>query len=169
MTQTHEFTPLQTAVLEAWPINYDNQEDQLADNYSWTDAQELAEESGLTVKQVKGVLSSFAKRGLVSPGDKNPETRNIKQSLTEDGARAVFAVLPQKTPEQLTCKALANALYEQKVDIHAEVAGMIVKLVKGRLWETLMKTPDGTAMARLEPHGEGNDRLLVAETELGSA
>ncbi len=65
----------------------------LGDNMSVTDVQELAEATGKSVKTVRATLGSLTKKELVTPGDKNPETKRIEQWLTEAGVRAAFGLL----------------------------------------------------------------------------
>lgn len=89
-------TAMQTTVLKSFPFA-DEPENVKGDlGMSWTDAKDLSEQSGLTVKQVKGVLSSLSKKGLIF-ADEQGGNGAILQCLSESGCDALIALTESAT------------------------------------------------------------------------
>jgi hypothetical protein len=83
-------TSLEAIVLNAFGA-YKTAEDTKSDlGVSWTDATDLAADTGLQVNTVKGVLGSLVKKGLVYADDEPGKPAAV--CLTEDGVDAKFAL-----------------------------------------------------------------------------
>lgn len=89
-----KITAMQESVLRSFP-GYDNPFDTKGDlGSSWTDAKELAAVSGLTVKQVQGVLSGLSKRGLVHADEEGANgSKQVLQCLSEEGCDVLAALM----------------------------------------------------------------------------
>jgi hypothetical protein len=76
-----ELTPMQAAVLRAWPLNYDAPEYEKGDNATWTDVADMAKATGLNRKQVRSVMGSLEKRGLIECGHEAPNGAPGEQQI----------------------------------------------------------------------------------------
>ena len=107
---TVTLTEMQTAVLLAFPGGAAAEGDNGA---SWTEVADLATATGLTKKQVQGVLSGLSAKGLIyADEEKANGAKGTLQYLTDEGARLVGRI--SDTPEDA---ALVMA------EVAAEVAG----------------------------------------------
>ena len=88
-----KLTNLESQVLKVWVdkvCSYDNAEDLKADNFSWTDVQDLSEHTGQSVKTIKGVVGSLVKKRLADTdvgGENNPIL-----ALTDEGIDAAYNI-----------------------------------------------------------------------------
>lgn len=87
---TVTLTSREAQLLINWSTNYDNAEAEKADNASWTEAADMVG-NGLSLKTVKGLLGSLAKKGLVEGGHEkaNGEPGDL-QILTDASIDEVF-------------------------------------------------------------------------------
>lgn len=85
-----ETTDYEKFLLIVWPTQYEELADQLSDNFSWTDAAELAKLTGLKVTSIKGILGSMTKKGLVGTDEKPNGQPGSDQYLTEAAVRIAF-------------------------------------------------------------------------------
>lgn len=107
---TVTLTEMQTAVLLAFPGGAAAEGDNGA---SWTEVADLATATGLSKKQVQGVLSGLSARGFIyADEEKANGAKGTLQCLTDEGARLVGRI--SDTPEDA---ALVMA------EVAAEVAG----------------------------------------------
>lgn len=69
-------------------------DDMLADNMTWGDVPAIAKATGLTQKQVQGVIASLDKKGLLVITDEGVNGEGpVQQVLSDDGLRVAFDLL----------------------------------------------------------------------------
>lgn len=93
------YTEMELKVIEAikYSLNYDSLEDNLDDNCTCLDVKEVAQQTGLEVKSVKGVFGSLEKKGLMYV-----EISNINHKVmmvTEEGLREYYRLFENSTEE----------------------------------------------------------------------
>lgn len=105
-----DLTEMQRAVLFAFPGGASAEGDNGA---SWTEVADLADATGLTKKQVMGVLGSLSAKGLVYADEpKANGEKGTLQCLTDEGARLIGML--SDTPEDAA---------QVVAEVEAEVAG----------------------------------------------
>lgn len=92
-------TEKQIAVLKAFPMMYDGDLEAVKSDLgsTWTDVEELAANSGLSVASVRGVLGHLVNAGLVGT-DEGHDGGSI-QCLTEEGCDALMALGKASQPK----------------------------------------------------------------------
>lgn len=132
-------------------------DDMLADNMTWGDVPEIAQRTGLTQKQVQGVIASLSTKALlVIEGEGVNGEGPVQQVLADDGIRVAFDLMA----EGIEAKAAPKATSKPRVladrvmiepgkaeDMKATKAGskrhlMAEALAKGATIEELMATLD---------------------------
>ena len=121
-----------------------------ADNMTWSDVAETAKRTGLTKKQVNGVLSSLSTKGLVVT-DCDPVNGEgaVQQVLDDFGIIVAFELLADGTE----AKAPAPAPKP-------------VPAPKARVVEDRVIVAPATDLKMVKPVGEGSKRNLLAEALL---
>lgn len=129
---------------------------------TWTDAEELAAETGKSIRSVVGILGSLSKKGLIYCED-NGEGLDL-QCISEEGC-AVLETMVNRPVETETpvveededkifdsCKQLADYLYSRKGKVFISVptvgGALNVQAVKQQLWDELMLTPESSTHFR---------------------
>lgn len=88
----------------------------LADNMTWGDVPEIAKATGLTQKQVQGVIASLSTKGLLLITDEAVNGEGpVQQVLADNGIRVAFDLMPEGVEAKDALKArkrhlLAEAL-----------------------------------------------------------
>ena len=130
-------------------------DDMLADNMTWGDVPEIAKRTGLTQKQVQGVIASLSTKTLLVITDEGVNGEGpVQQVLADDGIRVAFDLMA----EGIEAKAAPKAAPKPRVladrvmiepgkaeDVKATKAGskrhlMAEALAKGATIEELMAT-----------------------------
>lgn len=93
----------------------------LADNMTWSDVAETSKRTGLTKKQVNGVLSSLSTKGLLIT-DCEPVNGEgaVQQYLTDFGIAAAFELMANGIEAKAATKAKANAKAAPKAKAKAK-------------------------------------------------
>ena len=94
------YTEMELKVIEAirYSLNYDSLEDNLSDNCTCLDVKEVAQQTGLEVKSVKGIFGSLEKKGLMYV-----EISNINHKVmmvTEEGLREYYRLFENSTENE---------------------------------------------------------------------
>lgn len=91
-------TSREAQILVNWPTNYNTAEDNKDDNATWAEASDFVG-NGMSIKTVKGILGSLAKKGLVEGGhEKANGVAGDLQVLTDAGIDEVFRLRAEMTP-----------------------------------------------------------------------
>lgn len=91
-----KLTANQIAVLKTFVLNYDTAEDNKADNACYTDVADAAMETGKTVKSVRGIMGSLAKKGLITHEEGGETGEDDIQCLTDAGIDVVFQIMEEE-------------------------------------------------------------------------
>lgn len=133
-----------------------------ADNMTWSDVAETAQRTGLTKKQVNGVLASLSTKGLVVT-DCDPVNGEgaVQQVLADFGIVVAFELVadgieanPPKTAPAPKAEKPAKAAPAPK---------------KARVLEDRVLFAPATDMKMVRPVGEGSKRHLLAQALLTGA
>lgn len=148
---TVTLTPREAQILVNWRTNYDNAEAEKADNASWAEAADMVG-NGLSLKTVKGLLGSLAKKGLVEGGhDKANGEPGDLQILTDAGIDEVF-----RLRAELKGGAAAEALDADQAALDAACATLDQAAAEALL--------DAEPVAEVEePEGEAEVAEVDAE------
>jgi len=79
----------------------------LSDNMTFADVAEIAQRTGLTKKQVQGVIASLSSKGILSVGNEKPNGQpGVDQVLTDWGVTIAFDLLAEGvgTKAPIKCK-----------------------------------------------------------------
>ena len=125
-----------------------------ADNMTWSDVAETSKRTGLTKKQVNGVLTSLSGKGLVVT-DCDPVNGEgpVQQVLSDWGISAAFELLADGIE--------AKAPVAPKADKAAPKAAP-----KARALEDRVLVAPATDLKMVRPAGEGTKKHMIAEALL---
>ncbi|WBL32072.1 hypothetical protein O5O51_09975 [Sinirhodobacter sp. HNIBRBA609] len=126
----------------------------LADNMTWGDVPEIAQRTGLTQKQVQGIVASLSKKALLVITDEGVNGEGpVQQVLADDGIRVAFDLMAEGIEAKAEPKARKPRELPDRVmlepgkpeDVKATKAGskrhlMAEALAKGATIEELMET-----------------------------
>lgn len=77
----------------------------LGDNMTYADVAEIAQRTGLTKKQVQGVIASLSSKGILSVGNEKPNGQpGVDQVLTDWGVSIAFDLLAEGVEAKATIK-----------------------------------------------------------------
>ncbi|NJM81688.1 MAG: hypothetical protein HC844_03650 [Tabrizicola sp.] len=77
----------------------------LSDNMTFADVAEIAQRTGLTKKQVQGVIASLSSKGILSVGNEKPNGQpGVDQVLTDWGVTIAFDLLAEGIEAKATIK-----------------------------------------------------------------
>lgn len=161
MTNTNQkLTALEQRILVAYAMagidanGADTADAMLADNMTWGDVPEIAQRTGLTQKQVQGVVASLSKKALLVITDEGVNGEGpVQQVLADDGIRVAFDLIAQgiqlkespkaRKPRELPDRVMLEP--GKSEDVKATKAGskrhlMAEALAKGATIEELMET-----------------------------
>ncbi|WP_099827152.1 hypothetical protein [Oceaniglobus indicus] len=124
----------------------------LADNMTWGDVPEIAQRTGLTQKQVQGVIASLSTKGLLVITDEGVNGEGpVQQVLADNGIRVAFDLMAEGVEAKTAPKARKPRVLEDRVmlepgkpeDVKATKAGskrhlLAEALAKGATIEELM-------------------------------
>ena len=133
-----------------------------ADNMTWSDVAETSKRTGLTKKQVNGVLTSLSGKGLVVT-DCDPVNGEgpVQQVLSDWGISAAFELIA----EGIEAKAAPKPTKADKAPApKAAPAPRKARVVEDRI---IVEPANDLKMVR--PTGEGSKRHLLAEALLKGA
>jgi len=103
---SNEITALKTC------LNYDSLEGQLSDNYSNGGHEEFKKALGWNNKQVSALIGSLESKGM-GYGDDNDGNGHIFW-LSEEGVRAIFAVIDAQDDVEAQNESCGSADYEAR-------------------------------------------------------
>jgi DNA-binding MarR family transcriptional regulator len=131
-----------------------------ADNMTWSDVKETSNRTGLTKKQVSGVIASLSTKGLLDTDVEKPNGQpGVDQVLTDKGVRVAFDLLgdgvvanqgPTPAPKADAAKADKPAR-------------------KARVLEDRVIQKAATDLAKVRPMTDGSKRHLLAQALLRGA
>ncbi len=138
--------------------------DMLVDNMTWSDVKETSQRTGLTKKQVSGVIASLSTKGLLDADCEKPNgATGVDQVLTDKGVRIAFDLLgdgvvanpgpAKKLPGDATPKQVKSV----KVPAPEK---------KARVLEDRVLVAPATDLKLVRPVGEGSKRHLLAQALL---
>lgn len=145
-----DLTSREAQILINWRTNYDNAEAEKADNASWTEAADMVG-NGISIKTVKGLLGSLAKKGLVEGGHEkaNGEPGDL-QILTDAGIDEVFRLRAElkgaELPEGIVADTVAFLAAQTEPAVDAACANLDQEAAEALL--------DAESEAEAEPAGE---------------
>lgn len=132
----------------------------LSDNMTWSDVKETSQRTGLTKKQVSGVIASLSTKGLLDADVEKPNGQpGVDQVLTDKGIRIAFDLLgdgvvanqgPTPAPKADSAKAEKPAR-------------------KARVLEDRVIQKPATDLAKVRPMTDGSKRHLLAQALLRGA
>lgn len=125
-------------------------DDMLADNMTWGDVPAIAKATGLTKKQVQGVISSLSTKGLLVITDEGVNGEGpVQQVLSDDGLRVGFGLL-------------ANGI-KAKATVQPKKPSNVVKMPKPKsargLDDRVIQAPG--KLDDVRPTKEGSKRALL--------
>ncbi len=134
-----------------------------ADNMTWSDVAETSKRTGLTKKQVNGVLTSLSGKGLVVT-DCDPVNGEgpVQQVLSDWGISAAFELLA----DGIEAKAAPKPA---KADKPAPAPKAAAKPRTPRVVEDRIIVAPANDMKKVRPTGEGSKRHLLAQALLQGA
>lgn len=134
-----------------------------ADNMTWSDVAETSKRTGLTKKQVNGVLTSLSSKGLVVT-DCDPVNGEgpVQQVLSDWGISAAFELLA----DGIEAKAAPKPT---KADKPAPAPKAAPAPRKARVVEDRIIVAPANDMKMVRPTGEGSKRHLLAQALLKGA
>ena len=128
-----------------------------ADNMTWSDVAETSKRTGLTKKQVNGVLTSLSGKGLVVT-DCDPVNGEgpVQQVLSDWGISAAFELLA----DGIEAKAAPKPVKADKPAPAPKAAP------KARALEDRVLVAPATDLKMVRPAGEGTKKHMIAEALL---
>lgn len=141
--------------------------DMLADNMTWSDVAETSNRTGLTKKQVSGVIASLSGKGLLDADVEKPNgAAGVDQVLTDRGVRIAFDLLGDGVVANPGPALPGDATPKQvkAVKVPAPKAAP-----KARTLEDRVLVAPATDLKLVRPTGEGSKRHLLAQALLRGA
>lgn len=133
-----------------------------ADNMTWADVAEVSRRTSLAKNQLKGVLSSLSKKGLLSTDNEKPNgAPGVDQILTDFGLVVAFELLGEGVEAMVPAKAEKPAL---KVVPKAEPKEKTTRAARA-LEDRVMVQP-AKDLREVKPMTAGSKRHLIAEALL---
>lgn len=138
----------------------------LSDNMTFADVAEIAQRTGLTKKQVQGVIASLSSKGILSVGNEKPNGQpGVDQVLTDWGVTIAFDLLADGVGTKAPIKATKKAAPKAK----AKTASNVVALPttkKVRALEDRVLVEPTTDLSNVRPIREGTKRHAMVQALL---
>lgn len=136
----------------------------LGDNMTYADVTEIAQRTGLTKKQVQGVIASLSSKGILSVGNEKPNGQpGVDQVLTDWGVSIAFELLAAGIGTKAPIKATKKAAPKVK----AKAASNVVPMPKtARVADDRVLVPPTTDLSNVRPIREGTKRHAMVQALL---
>lgn len=136
----------------------------LADNMTWSDVAETSQRTGLTKKQVSGVIASLSGKGLLDADVEKPNgAAGVDQVLTDRGVRIAFDLLGDGVVANPGPALPGDATPKQVKAVRVPAPK------KARVLEDRVLVAPATDLKLVRPTGEGSKRHLLAQALLRGA
>jgi hypothetical protein len=138
----------------------------LSDNMTYADVAEIAKRTGLTKKQVQGVIASLSSKGVLSVGNEKPNGQpGVDQVLTDWGVSIAFDLLAEGIEAKATIKpATKKAAPKAKAKASNVVALPTTKKVRA-LEDRVLVEPTSD-LSNVRPIREGTKRHAMVQALL---
>lgn len=133
----------------------------LSDNMTYGDVAEIAQRTGLTKKQVQGVIASLSTKGILSVGNEKPNgAAGVDQVLTDRGVRIAFDLLGDGVVANPGPALPGDATPKQVKAVRVPAPK------KARVLEDRVLVAPATDLKMVRPVGEGTKRHLLLQALL---
>lgn len=134
----------------------------LGDNMTYADVAEIAQRTGLTKKQVQGVIASRSSKGILSVGNEKPNGQpGVDQVLTDWGVTIAFDLLA----EGIDAKATIKPATKKAKSKPSNVVAMPIKKKVRALEDRVLVEPT-TDLSNVRPIREGTKRHAMVQALL---
>lgn len=139
----------------------------LGDNMTFADVAEIAQRTGLTKKQVQGVIASLSSKGILSVGNEKPNGQpGVDQVLTDWGVTIAFDLLAEGIDAKATIKpATKKAGPKAKAKAASNVVAMPTAKKVRALEDRVLVAPT-TDLSNVRPIREGTKRHAMVQALL---
>lgn len=106
----------------------------LGDNMTYADVAEIGQRTGLTKKQVQGVIASLSSKGILSVGNEKPNGQpGVDQVLTDWGVTIAFDLLAEGIDASATIKPATKKAKSKPSNVVAMPATKKVRALEDRV------------------------------------
>lgn len=138
----------------------------LGDNMTFADVAEIAQRTGLTKKQVQGVIASLSSKGILSVGNEKPNGQpGVDQVLTDWGVTIAFDLLAEGVGTKAPIKATKKAAPKAKAKAASNVVAMPTAK-KERVVEDRVLVAPTSDLSNIRPIREGTKRHAIVQALL---
>lgn len=134
----------------------------LGDNMTFADVAEIAQRTGLTKKQVQGVIASLSSKGILSVGNEKPNGQpGVDQVLTDWGVTIAFDLLAEDIDAKATIKPATKKAKSKASNVVAMPTAKKVRALEDRV----LVEPT-TDLSNVRPIREGTKRHAMVQALL---
>lgn len=134
----------------------------LGDNMTYADVAEIAQRTGLTKKQVQGVIASLSSKGILSVGNEKPNGQpGVDQVLTDWGVTIAFDLLAEGIDAKAPIKPATK-----KAKSKASNVVPLSTAKKVRALEDRVLVEPTTDLSNVRPIREGTKRHAMVQALL---
>lgn len=134
----------------------------LSDNMTFADVAEIAQRTGLTKKQVQGVIASLSSKGILSVGNEKPNGQpGVDQVLTDWGVTIAFDLLAEGIDAKVMIKPATKKAKSKASNVVAMSTAKKVRALEDRV----LVAPT-TDLSNVRPIREGTKRHAMVQALL---